>query len=280
VEHGSCRLSGAEGADVERHAPDGEDPDEQKQYGDDQGQRSRELTLSVNQSFHLHRGSQVTQAEHERDVVADPEDEHEDAEDHQGLAEMSRGLGVLEHLRLVQLLVDQGDRLDARLASDERVAVMAEKLRALPSVESVETYQRWTERIARLLRGGVSASAVLALVVLVAVASVIGSTMRFALHRRRIEIEVLKLVGASDRFVRRPFLVEGAAQGALGAAASLVLLGVLYLIVRGKFDEELGLVFGVHPTFLPWEIALAVVATGGLLGTASAWAGVRRLSAE
>jgi cell division transport system permease protein len=164
--------------------------------------------------------------------------------------------------------------------SDDRVSAMAEKLRALPSVESVETYQRWTERIARLLRGGVSASAVLALVVLVAVASVIGSTMRFALHRRRIEIEVLKLVGASDRFVRRPFLVEGAAQGALGAAASLVLLGVLYLIVRAKFDEELGLVFGVHPTFLPWEIALAVVAMGGLLGTASAWAGVRRLSAE
>jgi cell division transport system permease protein len=102
--------------------------------------------------------------------------------------------------------------------------------------------------------------------------------MRFALHRRRIEIEVLKLVGASDRFVRRPFLMEGAAQGALGAAASLALLGVLYLIVRGKFDEELGLVFGVRPVFLPWEMVLAVVAGGALLGAASAWAGVRRLA--
>lgn len=168
----------------------------------------------------------------------------------------------------------------AESATDDRVAAIAEKLRAVPPVESVETYQRWTDRIAKLLRGGVSASAVLALVVLVAVASVIGSTMRFALHRRRIEIEVLKLVGASDRFVRRPFLMEGAAQGALGAAASLALLGVLYLIVRGKFDEELGLVFGVRPVFLPWEMALAVVAGGALLGAASAWAGVRRLAVE
>jgi cell division transport system permease protein len=165
-------------------------------------------------------------------------------------------------------------------ATDDRITAMSEKLRGLPSVESVETYQRWTERISKLMRGGVSASAVLALVVLVAVASVIGSTMRFALHRRRIEIEVLKLVGASDRFVRRPFLVEGAAQGALGAGASLALLGVLYLIVRGKFDEELGLVFGVRPMFLPWEIVLAMIAGGGLLGAFSAWAGVRRLAVE
>jgi cell division transport system permease protein len=58
------------------------------------------------------------------------------------------------------------------------------------------------------------------------------------------------------------------------------LLGVLYLIVRGKFDEELGLVFGVRPMFLPWEIVLAMIAGGGLLGAFSAWAGVRRLAVE
>ena len=109
MEHGACRLSGAERSDVERHAPDGEDSDEQQQYRDDQGQRGREMTLSVNQSFYLHGGSQATEAEHERDVVADPEDKHENAEDHQGLTEMSRRLGVLEHLRLVQLLEDLKD---------------------------------------------------------------------------------------------------------------------------------------------------------------------------
>jgi cell division transport system permease protein len=157
---------------------------------------------------------------------------------------------------------------------------MAEKLRSLASVESVETYQRWTERIAKLLRGGVSASLVLTSVVLAAVASVIASTMRFVMQRRRVEIEVLKLIGASDRFVRRPFLVEGAVQGSVGAASSLVLLGVLYLIVRGKFDEELGLVFGVRPMFLPWELLFSVIAAGALLGAVSAWAGVRRLSFE
>jgi len=167
--------------------------------------------------------------------------------------------------------------LDPEVAEVE-VAAIADKLRGLPSVESIETYQRWTDRVSSLVRGGVAASAVLALVVLAAVVSVIGSTMRLALHRRRIEVEVLKLVGATDRFVRRPFLVEGAAQGALGALASLGLLGVLYLIVRGRFDDDLGLLLGVSPTFLPWEIAIGMVVMGGVLGAASALAGVRRLA--
>jgi len=168
--------------------------------------------------------------------------------------------------------------LDDDLAEPE-VASIAEKLRSVASIESVETYQRWTDRVSSLVRGGVTASAVLALVVLAAVISVIGSTMRLALHRRRVEVEVLKLVGATDRFVRRPFVVEGAAQGAMGALASLGLLGILYLIVRGRFDDELGLLLGVRPTFLPWEIAAGMIAMGAVLGAASAFAGVRKLSA-
>jgi cell division transport system permease protein len=162
---------------------------------------------------------------------------------------------------------------------DEHVATIAEKLRAIPAIESVETYQRWTERISSLMRGGVAASAILAIVVFAAVISVIGSTIRLALHRRRIEVEVLKLVGATDRFVRGPFLVEGAVQGAAGAAASLVLLGVLYLVVRSRFDDDLGLLLGMTPTFLPWEIVGAMILGGAALGAGSAFAGVRRLSA-
>jgi len=168
--------------------------------------------------------------------------------------------------------------LDSEVA-DVEVAALADKLRNVPSIESVETYQKWTDRVSALVRGGVAASAVLALVVLAAVISVIGSTMRLALHRRRIEVEVLKLVGATDAFVRRPFVVEGAAQGALGALASLGLLGLLYLIVIGRFDDQLGLLLGVRPTFLPWEIAAGMIVMGAALGAASALAGVRKLSA-
>lgn len=160
---------------------------------------------------------------------------------------------------------------------DEELTAMALKLRALPAVETVETYQRWTERLSSLLGGGVTASVCLAVIVLFAVVSVIGSTMRLLLHRRRIEVEVLKLVGATDSFVRRPFVVEGATQGAAGAAAALLMLGGLYLIVRGRFDQELSALLGVTPSFLPWQMALGMVTLGGVLGAATALVSLRNM---
>lgn len=160
---------------------------------------------------------------------------------------------------------------------DDELAAMALKLRSLPAIETVETYQRWTERLSSLLGGGVTASACLAVIVLCAVVSVIGSTMRLLLHRRRSEVEVLKLVGATDAFVRRPFVVEGATQGAAGAAAALLMLGALFLIVRGRFDQELSTLLGVTPSFLPWPLALGMVTLGATLGAATALVSLRRM---
>jgi len=161
--------------------------------------------------------------------------------------------------------------------TSDSLETTALKLRALPCVETVETYQKWTERLSSLLGGGVTASVCLAAIVLAAVVSVIGSTMRLLLHRRRSEVEVLKLVGATDAFVRKPFVVEATAQGAAGAVAALVMLGVLFGIVRGRFDHELVSLLGVAPSFLPWPIALAMVSLGALLGAATAIISLRKM---
>lgn len=163
--------------------------------------------------------------------------------------------------------------------SPEALGAIVAKLRALPQVESVETYERWTERLASLVSGGVTASAVLALVVLAAVIAVVASTMRLAMQRRRTEIEVLKLVGATDQFVRRPFLLEGAAQGALGSLSAIALLGLLFVIVRGRFDASLAALLGIEPVFLPLPVVLGMVALGAALGTIATFAGIRKLSA-
>ncbi len=159
---------------------------------------------------------------------------------------------------------------------DTQLGMLALKLRALPSVEMVETYQRWTERLSSLLTGGVTASLFLALVVFAAVVSVVASTMRLLLERRRLEIEVLRLVGATTKFVCRPFIVEGGVQGALGSGAAILLLGVLYAIVRGRFDSGLATLLGVQPTFLPWHMMLAMVTVGALLGAVTAWLSLRK----
>jgi len=163
--------------------------------------------------------------------------------------------------------------------SDAELADMVGKLRQLPAVDDVETYQAWTARLSRLVKGGVAAAALLALVVFASVLAVVGSTVRLALQRRRTEVEVLRLVGATDAFVKGPFLVEGSAQGAMGAVGALLLLGVLFLVVRGRLDTELAALIGVEPTFLPWHIAVAMVVLGAGLGATAAAMGLRKLVA-
>jgi cell division transport system permease protein len=163
--------------------------------------------------------------------------------------------------------------------ADADLADMVAKMKTLASVDDVETYQSWTERLARLVRGGVAASALLALVVLTAVLAVVGSTMRLALQRRRMEVEVLKLVGATDGFVKKPFVIEGSLQGALGAMGAIALLAVLFFLVRGRLDGELASLVGVEPTFLPWPIALGMVALGAALGATAAMASLRKMVA-
>lgn len=162
--------------------------------------------------------------------------------------------------------------------TDEALSTVALRLRSLPAVESVETYDRWTERLSTLLSGGVTAAIFLALLVLGAVVSVVGSTMRLLLQRRKIEVEVLRLVGATNEFIRRPFVLEGASQGALGSAVAVGLVGLLFLLVRGSFDAQLATLIGVAPRFLPWEMALGMVALGGALGAATAFFSLRKLA--
>ncbi|HYQ46153.1 MAG TPA: permease-like cell division protein FtsX [Polyangiaceae bacterium] len=158
-----------------------------------------------------------------------------------------------------------------------RLDKLGQQLGALPAVDRVETYAAWSDRLAALLAGGVTASGLLALVVLAAVISVVSSTIRLALQRRRIEVEVLKLVGATDDYVRRPYVVEGAAQGALGALLALALLGALFAIVQSHFDASFATLIGMTPSFLPWTLALGLVVSGAALGAIAALLSVRRL---
>lgn len=162
-------------------------------------------------------------------------------------------------------------------AARERIARLAAQLEALPSVEAVETYQAWGQRLEELLRGGVQAAVVLLLVVLAAVVSVIASTMRMALARRRTEVEVLKMVGATDSYVRGPFVVEGAAQGGFGALCAVGLVGLLYMIVRDSFDGSLGTLLGATPQFLPLPFCAGLVLLGASIGALSAFMSLRRL---
>jgi cell division transport system permease protein len=63
----------------------------------------------------------------------------------------------------------------------------------------------------------------------------------------------------------------------MGAVGAIALLGVLFLMVRGRLDTELAALIGVEPTFLPWHLAGAMVVLGAGLGALAAAMGLRKL---
>jgi cell division transport system permease protein len=157
------------------------------------------------------------------------------------------------------------------------VEAVTSKLKELPAVEAVQTYEVWTRRLLQLIKNGLIACGLLFLVVLLAVMSVVGSTIRLTLERRKDEVQVMKLVGAADSYVSRPFLIEGAMQGGLGAMGALSLLCLLFLIGGGEAVRELTRALGTPIRFLSPTLCAAMVLVGVLLGTLAAHLSLRRM---
>ncbi len=162
--------------------------------------------------------------------------------------------------------------------AEAEVQGIVSKIASLPAVDAVETYGTWTARLGSVLHGGTLAAAALAAIVFGAVLAVVGSTMRLALNRRRTEVEVLRLVGASDGFVKTPYVLEGTFQGALGSTVAVGILAFLFFFIRSRLDTELTSLVGLDLTFLPPLVVLGMVATGALLGAMGGALGLRRLT--
>jgi cell division transport system permease protein len=93
-----------------------------------------------------------------------------------------------------------------------------------PGVEKVNYGEKTAKRVLQVARVFTVLSVLGIIVLLIAATILIGNTIRLSIFARRREIEVMKLVGASNWFVRGPFMVEGLLTGLIGAAAAVVLL--------------------------------------------------------
>lgn len=118
-------------------------------------------------------------------------------------------------------------------SSTEHLAELAAWIRELPSVDIVQLDTGWVDRLNAILaaigRTVVIATVVLALGVLV----IVGNTIRLDIQNRRPEIEVTKLVGGSDAFVRRPFLYSGLWYGLGGAVLAWITTAIVVAALRG-----------------------------------------------
>jgi len=165
--------------------------------------------------------------------------------------------------------------------SADAVAVLAQELQAYREIELAQVDLQWVERLGAITNTIERAVIILAALLAGAVLLIVGNTIRLEIQNRQNEIEIVKLVGGTDAFIRRPFLYEGIWYGLLGAAIGLLLvLSSLYLLdgpvqrLAGLYESDFALAV-IDPASL-----LGVLFGGPLLGLAGAWLAVGRHLAQ
>lgn len=144
---------------------------------------------------------------------------------------------------------------------------VAAAIRKLPETDLVQLDTQWVARLRAMLALSVRIVDLATVLLAVAVAIVVGNTIRLEIQNRSAEIEVTKLVGGSDGFVRRPFLYLGLCYGLAGAVvAYLLILGTLAIL--GPPVSNLAALYDSRFTLsgLSWREAGVLLAGGALLG--------------
>ncbi len=161
--------------------------------------------------------------------------------------------------------------IEVRLAPREwtaaEVAEVAQRLDALAPVEDVRYGQQEIERVHALLGFARAVALVVAVVLCMAVILLVSNTIRLTVYARRDEIEIQSLIGATDAFIRAPFLIEGAIQGLMGGLVA----GFSLLVLEGVLEEGIrrGLSYAYGPIqieLVPLSFLGALLVLGVLLG--------------
>lgn len=176
--------------------------------------------------------------------------------------QMSRQAAILDHLDDNPL----PDAFEVRMAvtsqSWERIESLARQIEALDGVEDVEYGQRWVGRFMHLFHlfqlSGYAMGGLLGM----ASVFIVGNTIRLVYYSRQEEVEIMRLVGATDRFILTPFYIQGMIQGFIGGTAGLAILYLMFAMLSARVTNTGWL----ELRFLPINFIAGVVCGSTLVG--------------
>ncbi|MBI4562071.1 MAG: hypothetical protein HY724_08490 [Candidatus Rokubacteria bacterium] len=152
-------------------------------------------------------------------------------------------------------------------ATPEGARALIQRLSEFPEIEEVQGGTEWVERLAQWQRllGGIGLG-VGGLIALAAILTVTTATT-LVLHVRREEMEIMRLVGATEAVIRLPLPLQGLVQGLLGAGMALGAVWLAYMLTLPRLEPLLSLTLGLpRVSFLSQTEAALMLGGGGLLG--------------
>lgn len=138
---------------------------------------------------------------------------------------------------------------------------LLERLQGLPEVEQVQADMQWLQRLYAIMATVQRAVVILGALLALAVLLIVGNTIRLAIYSRRDEIEIIKLIGAADNFIQRPFLYTGLWYGLFGGIIAWWLVSLSLWLLRAPVQQLATL---YHSNFALGGLDIA--GTGLLLG--------------
>jgi len=166
-------------------------------------------------------------------------------------------------------------RLSPSIQDWQRIEALAGRIRRLPAVDEVEYGQKWLARFSSLLGLFRLVGSAMGGIFFMATVFIVANTIRLVIYSRRDEVEIMRLVGATDRFIKVPFYIQGLIQGTLGGLVGLTALFVVFWILSSSLPA--GLMPGrFHLHFLSSRDSLLVVAGSMLVGWLGCYLSLRQ----
>ena len=144
---------------------------------------------------------------------------------------------------------------------------IAKRVESWEGIEEVRFGRRWFEKGERLVRNFYIIDLVLGLIVFLSVVFVISNTVRLTILNSRKTIDILKLVGATNKYIEIPFMIEGALQGVVSSLLAVGLLGIIHGFAR-RYIQDL--------VFIRLDAIALFVFFCALLGAVGSFAALRR----
>ncbi|WP_100405434.1 permease-like cell division protein FtsX [Bacillus solitudinis] len=170
------------------------------------------------------------------------------------------------------------DKFVVRAVDPQLTEEIALKIEQMPYVERINYGKDWVDRLFAVTNLVRTIGVILVLGMMFTAMFLIANTIKLTIVSRKREIQIMKLVGATNGFIRWPFFVEGILLGLVGALVPIVVIGFGYSYIFENFGERLELVFfSLLPVFPHmWEIAGLLLSIGVFIGVWGSMMSVRK----
>jgi cell division transport system permease protein len=172
--------------------------------------------------------------------------------------EMKRHASLLDDLSENPLPDALEIQINPSSRNREEIETLATQIESMSWIDEVEYGRRWLGRLANIINLFKLAGYAMGVLFFMAAVFIVANTIRLLLYSRREEIEIMRLVGATDRFIKVPFYIEGLIQGGLGGIIGIFALFSIFMFICSNIAQGPSFAF-FHIRFLPIDVVSGIV---------------------